>query len=93
MKSKVLIASAVLLGASVAVAAPAQAHDSHNDLWPLLGLPGLILYDSLSSHHRDYQKHRYYDDHRGQYRHRRQHSHGRHGGHDYRDRDNHRRHR
>ncbi|MDJ0806289.1 MAG: hypothetical protein QNJ78_05590 [Gammaproteobacteria bacterium] len=91
MKSKVLIASAVLLGTSIATAAPVQAHSGH-DLWPLYGLTGLILYDSLSSHHH-HHKHRYYDDNRGQYRHRRHHSHGRYDRHEYRHRDKHRRHR
>ncbi len=91
MKSKILIASAVLLGSSVVMAAPVQAHD--NNLWPLYGLTGLILYDNITSHHHDRHKHRYYDDHRGQYKHRRHHSYGRQSGHNYRQRDKHRRYR
>ena len=85
MKSKVLIASAVLLGASIAVAAPVQAHDSHHDLWPLYGLTGLILYDAYSSNHH-HHKHHYYDDHRGRYRYRRDYSYGR-PGHKHRHND------
>lgn len=63
MKSKVLIASVVLLGASVAVAAPAQAHDEH---WPLYALTGLALVGAYSSHHHNHG-HGHYGGHRGHY--------------------------
>ena len=76
MNTKVMLVSAILLGASVVVA-PVQAHQNHNDLWPLHGLTGLILYDAYSSHHH-HHKHRYYDGDRGHYnyRYRRHHSDG-----------------
>ncbi len=51
MKSKVLIASAVLLSASVVAAAPAQAHDDH---WPLYALTGLALVGAYTSHHHNH---------------------------------------
>lgn len=90
-KSKILIASAVLLGSSFAMAAPAQAHELPDPLWPLYGLTGIILHDA--TRHHDHYKHRYYDDHRDQYRHRRHHSYGWDDRHDRHDRDNPRRHR
>lgn len=62
MKSKILIASAVLLGASVAVAAPVQAHSTHDHL-PLYVLTGLALYGAYTSH----DHHHHHGHHRGHY--------------------------
>ena len=86
MKSKTLLVSTLLLASSVVVAAPAQAHDSYNDLWPLYGLTGLILLDSYSYHH---HPHRYYDAPRYRHGHVRDYSYGRpvKHGHHYDDRD------
>lgn len=73
MKSKTLLIGAVLLGASVAVATPVQAHDS--DLWPLYGLTGLILLDSYSHDHH-HHKHHYYGGPRYRYERHRHYSYG-----------------
>ena len=62
MKSKILIASAVLLGASVAVAAPVQAHSTHDHL-PLYVLTGLALYGAYTSH--DHHHHHGHHDDKG----------------------------
>jgi hypothetical protein len=89
MKSKMLIISAVLLAASVAVAGPVQAHDRNDDLWPLYGLTGLILLDAYSRDHR-HHRHYYYDGPRYRHEYRRDYSYGqpgrhgpRHGGRDW----------
>jgi len=57
MKSKLAIATVILLGAS-AITSPVQADD---DLWPLYGLTGLILIDSIYDH-RDHYRYHDYDD-------------------------------
>ncbi len=86
MKSKTLIISAVLLAASVAVAAPVQAHDRHTDLWPLYGLTGLILLDAYSHDHH-HHKHYYRDGPRYRHEYRRNYSYGRPGKHGHRQND------
>jgi len=80
MKSKLLLISAVVLAASVAVAAPVQAHDRYGDLWPLYGMTGLILLDSYSYNHH-HHKHHYYDGPRYRHEHHRGYSYGRPGKH------------
>jgi len=75
MKSKLLLIGTVALAASVAVAAPVQAHD--NDLWPLYGLTGLILLDAYShEHHHHHRGYYYYDAPRYRHEHRRDYGYG-----------------
>ena len=75
MKSKMLLIGAVAMVASVAVAAPVQAHDRHSDLWPLYGLTGLILLDSYAHEHH-HHKHYYYEGPRYRHEHRRDYRYG-----------------
>jgi hypothetical protein len=75
MKSKMLLFGTALMAASVAVAAPVQAHDRYNDLWPLYGLTGLILLDSYSDHHHHHKRH-YYGGPRYRHEYRRDYSYG-----------------
>lgn len=73
-KSRALLLSIVLSGASAGFAAPAQAHHAHDGVWPYYGLLGLVLLNSYSSH--QHSKPRYYHKHRSHYKHRRHYSHG-----------------
>ena len=74
IKVKALLLSTVLAGAMVGLAAPAQAHHDHEELWPYYGLLGLVLLNSYSSPH--HSEHRYHDNHRPNYGHRRHNSRG-----------------
>ena len=78
MNSKILLASSVLLGASLAVS-PVQASDD-DDLWLLYGLTGIVLYERGHHDHgyygHEHHEHEHHD--HGYYGHE-QHEHHGHG--------------